>query len=120
MSRLQEEFAQQVANLIKKAGELGYGVTFGEAWRTPEQAALNAKKLDAGGNPVGISNSLHTERLAIDLNLFKDGVYITDDQGHRELGTWWKSKGVGYRWGGDFRPRPNPNHYSITPDGVRA
>lgn len=113
MSRLQEQFAQSVANLIKKAGELGYGVTFGEAYRTPEQAALNAAK------GSGISNSLHTERLAIDLNLFQDGVYITDDHGHRELGTWWKTLGPSYRWGGDFT-RADPNHYSITPDGKRA
>jgi D-alanyl-D-alanine carboxypeptidase-like protein len=119
MSRLQEEFAQSVARLIQKAGTLGYGVTLGEAWRTPEQAALNAKKLDASGNPVGISTSLHMERLAIDLNLFKDGVYITDDEGHRELGAWWKSLGPRYKWGGDFK-RQDPNHYSISPDGVRA
>lgn len=113
MSRLQEEFAQSAARLIKKASELGYGVTLGEAWRTPEQAALNAK------TGAGISNSLHTERLAIDLNLFKDGVYITDDYGHRELGIWWKTLGPRYCWGGDFRPRPDPNHYSLSPDGIR-
>lgn len=113
MSRLQEEFAQQVANLIKKASELGYGVTFGEAYRTPEQAALNAQK------GSGISNSLHIERLAIDLNLFKDGVYITDDRGHRELGAWWKTIGPRYRWGGDFVKR-DFNHYSLSPDGVRG
>lgn len=119
MSKIQERFAQDAARLIQKAAELGYGVTFGEAWRTPEQAALNAKKLDAAGKPVGISNSLHMDRLAIDLNLFKDGVYITDDRGHRELGTWWETLSAGHRWGGRFR-RPDPNHYSISPDGVRA
>lgn len=114
MTRLQEEFAQSVARLIQKASQLGYGVTFGETYRTPEQAAWNAAK------GSGISNSLHTERLAIDLNLFKDGVYITDDHGHRELGTWWKSIGPMYRWGGDFSNRKDFNHYSISPDGVRA
>jgi len=113
MTRLQEEFAQSVARLIQKASQLGYGVTFGEAYRTPEQAALNAAK------GSGISNSLHTERLAIDLNLFKDGMYITDDQGHRTLGVWWKTLGPKYRWGGDFKTK-DFNHYSISPDGVRA
>lgn len=113
MSLLQEEFAQSVALLIQKASQLGYGVTFGEAWRTPEQAKLNAAK------GSGISNSLHTERLAIDLNLFKDGVYITDDEGHSLLGIWWKALGPKYRWGGDFKKR-DFNHYSISPDGVRA
>jgi len=113
MSRLQEEFAQSVARLIQKASQLGYGVTFGEAYRTPEQAALNAAK------GSGISNSLHTERLAIDLNLFKDGRYITDGEGHRELGAWWKTLGPMYRFGGDFK-RADWNHYSISPDGVRG
>jgi hypothetical protein len=119
VSRLQEEFAQSMARLIQKASQLGYGVTLGDAYRSPEQAAANA----ASGS--GISKSLHCERLAIDLNLFKDGVYITDDQGHRDLGIWWKALGPQYRWGGDFhdslgRPKPDPNHYSISPDGVRA
>lgn len=113
MSKLQERFAQDAAKLILKAAELGYGVTLGDAYRTPAQAQANA----ASG--AGISNSLHCERLAIDLNLFKDGTYITDDHGHRELGTWWKSLSVGHRWGGDFQKR-DFNHYSISPDGVRA
>jgi len=114
MSVLQERFAQDAARLILKAAELGYGVTFGDAYRSPQQAAANA------ANGSGIKNSLHCERLAIDLNLFKDGVYITDDRGHRELGTWWKTLGPDHRWGGDFKTRPDPNHYSISPDGVRA
>jgi hypothetical protein len=113
MSVLQEQFAQDAARLIQKAAELGYGVTFGDAYRTPQQAAANA----ASG--AGISNSLHCERLAIDLNLFKNGVYITDDRGHRELGTWWKTLGPNHRWGGDF-PKRDFNHYSISPDGVRG
>lgn len=113
MSRQQEEFAQSVARLIQKASQLGYGVTLGEAWRSPEQAAMNA----ASGS--GVSNSLHTERLAIDINLFRDGVYITDDEGHSMLGIWWKALGPKYRWGGDFAKR-DFNHYSLSPDGKRA
>lgn len=114
MSMLQERFAQDAARLILKAAELGYGVTFGDTYRSPQQAAANAT------NGSGIKNSLHCERLAIDLNLFKDGVYITDDRGHRELGTWWKTLGPQYKWGGDFATRKDFNHYSISPDGVRA
>lgn len=113
MSLLQEQFAQDAARLIQKAAELGYGVTFGDAYRSLQQAAANA----ASG--TGIANSLHCERLAIDLNLFKNGVYITDDRGHRELGTWWKTLGPAHRWGGDFTKR-DFNHYSISPDGVRG
>ena len=80
MSLLQEEFAQAAARLIQKAAELGYGVTLGDAFRSPEQAMQNA------ANHVGVANSLHCDRLALDINLFKEGAYITDDTGHRELG----------------------------------
>ena len=114
MSKLQEEFAQSAAKLIQKAAELGYTVTLGEAWRTAEQAQWDA---DHG---KGISHSLHMERLAIDLNFFKDGVYLTDGSKIKEVGTWWKSLGTNYRWGGDFQHLPDGNHFSITPDGVRA
>lgn len=115
MSALQEEFAQSTAKLIQKAAELGYTVTLGEAWRTPQQAQWDA---DHG---TGISHSLHTDRLAIDLNFFRDGAYVTDGSKLADIGTWWKSLGPAYRWGGDFtHTRPDGNHFSITPDGLRA
>jgi len=115
---LQMQFSVDAARLILKAAELGYGVTLGEAYRTPEQALINAQ------NGTGTANSLHPDRLAIDLNLFRDGRYITGSEGHRELAAWWKSLGPSHRAGIDFkdrygRPKPDPNHYSITPDGVR-
>lgn len=112
---LQMQFSQDIARLILKAPEFGYGVTLGEAWRTPEQVLYNV------AHGLGTSTSLHPQRLAIDLNLFRDGVIITDDTGHRELGAWWKSLGPNHRWGGDFvHPRPDPDHYSISLDGVHA
>ena len=112
MSALQEQFAQDAAKLIQKAAELGYGVTFGEAWRTPEQAQWNA---DHG---AGIACSLHLQRLAVDLNLFIGGVYQPDDHlgGYKALGDFWKSLGTDHYWGGDFT-RVDLDHYSISPDG---
>lgn len=114
MSLLQEEFAQSAAKLIQKAVDLGYTVTMGETWRTPQQAALNAS------DGKGIAHSLHIERLAIDLNFFKDGQYVQDGSLLKEVGEWWKTLGPKYRWGGDFQHLPDGNHFSITPDGVRA
>jgi D-alanyl-D-alanine carboxypeptidase-like protein len=115
MSALQEEFAQSAAKLIQKAAELGYTVTFGEAWRTPEQAQWNAD------HHLGVAHSLHMERLAVDLNVFKDGAYQADDSNgcYSALGAWWKTLGDAYRWGGDFK-LVDLDHFSITPDGVRA
>lgn len=102
------------AHLVLKAVELGYTVTGGELWRTPEQQQWNH---DHG---TGITHSLHGERLAIDLNFFKDGVQIKDGSKLKDVGDWWKSLGPNYRWGGDFTHRPDGNHFSITPDGVRS
>lgn len=114
--KLQERqslFVRLVARLIDRATALGYELTFGEAWRTPEQCALNAAK------GTGISDSLHPDRLAIDLNLFKDGAFLKDTESHRALGEWWEQLHPDCRWGGRF-PKPDGNHYSLTPDGKRA
>jgi hypothetical protein len=71
-------------------------VTLGEAWRSPEEAARLAK------TGKGIARSLHTERLAIDLNLFKSGQYLFGTEDHRELGEWWEAQDALARWGGRF------------------
>lgn len=102
----QRLFTRMVAELIKWAYDHDYELTFGEAYRTPEQAAQNAL------NGKGISNSLHCERLAIDLNLFKDGVYLTQTEHHRPLGEFWES--MGGTWGGRFG---DGNHYSLAYGG---
>lgn len=109
----QSLFVRLVAKLIEFAYANGMELSFGECWRTPDQAKRNA----AAG--TGISNSLHTERLAIDLNLFVGGVYIDSSAGHRRLGEYWKSLHPDCRWGGDFR-KPDGNHYALSPDGKRA
>ena len=74
----QSRFVRLVAKLVEFATERGYDLTFGEAWRTPEQAKLNAEK------GIGIANSLHTERLAIDFNLFKDGVWLNKTEAEKQ------------------------------------
>lgn len=106
----QSLFVRLIARLIDKATELGFALTFGEAYRTPEQAALNASK------GIGIKNSLHTLKLAIDLNLFKDGVYLPSSESHRPLGEWWEQQCDGCSWGGRFK---DGNHYSISHGGVK-
>jgi hypothetical protein len=111
LSQKQRLFTKLLGQLIAWAYENGMELTFGEAWRTPEQAKLNA---DRG---VGIRNSLHGERLAVDLNLFVGGVYIDSTEGHRRLGMQWESMHPNCRWGGRFK---DGNHYSFSPDGVRA
>ncbi|MGP1206079.1 M15 family metallopeptidase [Serratia sp. CY47279] len=111
LSEKQQLFTKLIAQLILWADEKGYHLTFGEAYRTPEQAALNAKK------GSGISNSLHTKRLAVDLNLFINGQYQTNSAAYLPLGEYWES--IGGSWGGRFRDRPDGNHFSLEHEGVR-
>lgn len=108
----QRLFTRNIGKLIAFAYEAGYELTFGEAHRTPEQAALNAKK------GSGIARSLHIERLAVDLNLFKDGQFLSASEDHAPLGEYWKSLHPLNRWGGDFK-RKDGNHYSMEHGGVQ-
>jgi hypothetical protein len=107
----QSLFATACAKLILRANEMGYAVTLGEAWRPPETAALYAK------HGKGIANSLHTQRLAVDLNLFADGKYLSDGTAYRPLGEWWEAQsfdGVECCWGGRFS---DGNHFSFAHQG---
>ena len=109
----QVTFCDNVCYLIGFAFNQGYELTFGEAYRTPEQAALNAK------NGSGIKNSLHCKRLAIDFNVFKDGEYLKKSEELRELGEYWKSLNPNNAWGGDFKSLPDGNHFSYSYKGVK-
>ncbi len=103
LNSIQFEFTSLVPRLINKAIELGFQVTLGDAYRDPRV-------------PYGHANSAHKKRLAIDLNLFKDGKYLESTEAHKELGEWWKLQHPLARWGGDFR---DGNHYSFEYDGVK-
>lgn len=109
----QQLFSRLISELILDTIALGYDVTCAEFYRTPEQAALNAKK------KTGIKNSLHTLRLAADLNLFKNGIYLTNTEDYREIGERWEAmSGTSYEccWGGRFG---DGNHFSVKHNGIK-
>lgn len=100
----QAKFAIMAARLILKAEEMGYQVTLGDAYRDPRiHGAPGVKR------GYGAANSFHKKRLALDLNLFKNGVFLQSTEAHRALGEWWES--IGGTWGGRFKT-PDGNHYS--------
>ena len=108
----QSVFALRYAHLVIKANEMGYEVTHGETWRPPEMVAIYAKR------GSGSEKSLHPDRLAGDLNLFKGGKWLTSTEAHRPLGMYWESLSTpdaqcvwGGSWGSDG------NHYSIAHGG---
>lgn len=101
----QSLFVTLVVKLITKGHQLGYEFTFGDAQRSIQEATR-----------LGFKNSNHTRRLAIDLNLFKDGHYLSSTESHRPLGEYWESLHPMCRWGGKFG---DGNHYSLEHNGVR-
>ena len=107
----QSRFARMVARLIDKATDLGFEVTLGDAYRDPRVFGAPGTK-QGYGNP----RSCHKLRLAIDLNLFKDGVFLGTTEAHMLLGEWWES--MGGAWGGRFST-PDGNHYSFEWDGSK-
>jgi len=136
----QRKFFYLFGKLIEWLYANGYEATFGEAYRSDEQAEINAlgnfrrQELCAylraknefeqlafciGNNTgSGIRITLHGRRLAVDINLFKDGVYLTDSASYAEAGAFWKTLDPSCCWGGDF-PKPDAYHFSFTHEGIR-
>lgn len=108
----QKMFSLNTALLILWCNDNGYGVTCGETYRIPEQAKSNAEK------GIGIANSLHCKRLAIDLNLFQGTKYLTDSKLYEHAGNYWLSLSPMNRWGGNFT-KPDGNHFSMEHEGVQ-
>jgi hypothetical protein len=106
LGQLQELFMECLALHLTWLVANGYKVRGGELQRDPRVAALNA----ASG--AGISNSLHIEKLAIDLLLFRNGVFLDQTADHAASGAHWKSLHPLCRWGGDFT-KPDGDHYSV-------
>lgn len=109
----QRIFTHNIGKLIVFAYERGYELTFGDAYRDPRLAVLNAQE------GKGIVKSLHTQRLAVDFNLFKDDVYLPKSEDYAVLGVYWKTLDPLNRWGGDFKPVPDGNHFSSMYGGVQ-
>ena len=102
----QAAFAQDVAKLLQQAVALGYEVTFGEAYRTAEQQEWYVER--------GLSktkDSYHLKRLAVDLNIFKDGELIDRPA---DLGAFWEGLNPLNHWGGNFTSIKDYDHFERT------
>jgi len=114
LGKKQRKFTRMVASLILWAYARGYEISLGDAYRDPRVFGKVGVKKGYGGK-----NSNHKQRLAIDLNLFKDGKYLTKTEDHRPLGEQWES--MGGEWGGakssNGKSRNDGNHYSLRYNG---
>ena len=89
-------------------------LTYGETYRPAETAKIYARK------GIGIVNSLHCQRLAVDLHLFINGKYQTNPKKYKPLGDFWESLDPKNRHGGNFkdsngRPKPDSVHFQRNP-----
>lgn len=109
LGQKQRRFARMVARLLDRAHEMGYEVTLGDAYRDPRVFGKFGER-----RGYGAAKSAHKQRLAIDLNLFRDGKYLDKSEDHRALGEWWEAQGG--TWGGRFS---DGNHYSLEHNGCK-
>lgn len=98
-----------VAKLIRYIYAEGYEVTLGDAFRDPRVHGEWGEK-----KSYSHPESNHKRRLAIDLNLFKDGVYLASSQEHERFGRYWESLNKKNRWGGRWN---DGNHYEYVHEG---
>jgi hypothetical protein len=95
----QQRFFEMLCRWGIAAYARGYKCTFGDAYRDPR---VNF--------PYSFPGSFHGKRLAADVNLFKDGKWLTTFDEWEEMGRLWIT--LGGTWGGEF-PKVDPNHLSL-------
>lgn len=109
LGQKQRLFTRLISELILWAYDNGYELSLGDAFRDHRVfGSMGVKK--GYGHPY----SNHKKRLALDLNLFIDGVYQTTTEAHRPIGEKWLSMHELCRWGGNFN---DGNHYSLEHNG---
>lgn len=105
----QWDFTELHAKLVLHMIECGYHPRTAFFYRSKDEATR-----------LGFPNSNHTRFLAVDIDLFdSDGNYLSSTESHRIFGDWWKQQDSRCRWGGDFKPKPDGNHYSFEHNGVK-
>ena len=94
----QELFADLISEHIQWLYGRGYKVRIGDVFAHDGHKA----------------NSNHYRKLAADLNLFKDGKFLTETEDHRESGEKWETRHPFCCSGIHFN---DGNHYSMTHNG---
>ena len=109
MSAVSEQaaFLLDMGRLVLKATELGFQVTAGELYRTPEQQQIYVR---TGRSRT--MQSIHLQRRAVDLNFFKGGKLVYDKAALAPLGAYWESLHPWNSWGGNGVKLVDVPHFS--------
>ena len=111
LGEAQRKFTRLTAHLIMFIYVSGYEATYGDAYRDPRVHGNLGEK-----ESYSSANSNHKRRLALDLNLFKDGKFLVTSEDHRKFGEYWEMLDDRCRWGGRYN---DGNHYEYIPEGWR-
>lgn len=109
LGELQEIHAYLIAVHVFWLFRRGYRVRNGDYFRDPRVHGAVGEKLTYS-HPY----SMHKSKCAADLNLFKNGKYLTKTSDHLESGRRWEKRHPLCVWGGRFN---DGNHYSMTWEG---
>ena len=109
LGQKQRHLVRMLARLIDYAHELGFEISLGDAYRDPRVHGDFGVRAS-----YSAARSQHKRRLAIDLNLFRIGQYLTRTEDHADLGAFWES--MGGTWGGRWN---DGNHYSLEHEGYK-
>jgi hypothetical protein len=111
LGQKQRQFMRVLPRLLDYLHSLGYECTEGDGHRNPKVFGEMGESMG-----YGHPNSCHKIKLAIDINLFRDGVYlqgIDAERGHNLLHDFWDTLG------GAERIKHDLNHYSFEHNGCR-
>lgn len=99
-------FLLDACTLIQWCTEQGWVVTGGELLRPVEMQEIYVK---SGRSKT--MDSKHIQKLAIDLNFFKDGAYVCDKPSLQKTGDYWESLNPKNSWGGNWNSFKDCPHY---------
>lgn len=129
LTKKRSDFAYDVSRLIQYAVIEGFEVIIGEAQRLTDVQLLYYHKMRIEGDEDNIKmikvskantttlKSKHIDLLAIDLEFFKDGVWINGLANMKAkkiiqgIGDYWESLSPGYQWGGNWKSLIDVPHF---------
>jgi hypothetical protein len=111
LGKKQEKFARLLPALLNHIHLMGYEARLGDLFRDSRVHGDVGVKMG-----YGHKNSCHKLKLAIDINLTKDGVYLEGAAAqiaHNQIHDYWDMVGGSERIAHDL------NHYSLEHQGMR-
>ena len=106
LGKEQEAFSKNFEKLLNFIHSNGYSVRIGEVERSRDEQEIYIK---TGKSKT--YNSMHLNRLAADIFIFKGDEWLQSKQELAKFGEFWESLGSQNRWGGNFKTLVDCVHF---------